>query len=74
MPLALRTAPPVAEELSQPRPAEAGGLPQGQAMTLFTPGSHRLVKPEAKRSRRKTSKEPLVSPGTRSPAMLSKAT
>src|SRR5258706_13014601 len=50
IPLAESTAPPVEEELSQPRVEPEGGLPQGQSITLFAPGSHRLVKPVEKRS------------------------
>src|SRR5688572_22274191 len=43
-PEAARTAPPVADELSQPRPVSLGGFEQGQAATPLTPGVHRLVK------------------------------
>jgi hypothetical protein len=46
MPLAPSVAPPVEEELSQPRPRPDGGLPHGQAITLFAPGSQMLSKPE----------------------------
>jgi ABC-type methionine transport system permease subunit len=38
VPLALKTAPPVAELLSQPRPALEGGLLHGQGKTPATPG------------------------------------
>ena len=54
-PVAESTAPPVAEELSQPRPGLEGGFAQGQSMTLARPGSQALVKKVKKRSRRKMS-------------------
>jgi hypothetical protein len=58
-------APPVAAELSQPRPDPLGGFAQGHTITPSTPGSQRLVKLVALRSWTKTSKNALVSPGTR---------
>src|SRR6266850_1488068 len=43
-PEAVSTAPPVADELSQPRPRPLGGFPHGQAATSLVPGSQRLEK------------------------------
>src|SRR5260221_4910282 len=74
MPGAERIAPPVAAELSQPRPDPLGGFPQGHAITPPTPGSHRLVKPISLRSRMNTSSHPFVSPETRFLAKLVNAT
>src|SRR5262249_2372238 len=67
-------APPVAEELSHPRRGAEGGFEQGQAITPPAPGSHRLAKPVAARSRTNTSQSAFVSPATRSVAGVENAT
>jgi hypothetical protein len=55
-PLETSCAPPVPEELSQPRGELVGGLPQGQAITPPVPAWHRSVPGETlPRSRAKTS-------------------
>src|SRR5262245_11232422 len=64
-PAPARTAPPVPDELLQPRPGPPGGFEHGHAITPPTPGLHRLVNPAAPRSRRNASGCPFVSPGTR---------
>src|SRR5881397_416653 len=74
MPEAVRDAPPVAEELSQPRPVPEGGFPHGQAITPLAAGSHRLVNAAASRSRTKTSWTAFVSFGTRLVASAANAT
>src|SRR5258706_11148508 len=72
--MARRRAPPVAEELSHPLPGPAGGLAHGQTAVPPTPGSHKLVKPDAERSRTKTSDTPFQSPAARLLATEEKAT
>src|SRR5690242_18507382 len=44
IPAALSAAPPVEDELSQPRCAPDGGFPQGQEATPAKPGSQKLVR------------------------------
>src|ERR1700741_3261857 len=67
VPLADSAAPPVAEELSQPRVGPLGGFAQGQvrARVRVPTGSHMLENAVASRSRMKTSVVRFVSPGTR---------
>src|SRR5215470_16184164 len=72
MPDAAIDAPPVADELSQPRSGPAAGFEHGQAKTPATPGSQRLVNAVASRSRTNTSSRKFESPATRLPAMLPK--
>src|SRR5689334_19040679 len=72
-PQAESVAPPVAAELSQPRPAPAGGLAHGQPITPPAPGSHRLARFELPRTLANTSARPLVSLATRFVAKLANA-
>jgi len=68
-------APPVADELSQPRLGPLAGFAQGQPITPAAPGSQTLVNAvPPNRSRTNTSSKPFVSPGTRSVASLDIAT
>src|SRR5262249_41938218 len=74
-PRAARMAPPVADELSHPRPRPLGGFAHGHAAVPPTPGSQSKLKlGPPRRSRTKTSHAPLVSPGTRSEAALENRT
>src|SRR5262249_50861898 len=73
-PEAESAAPPVPDELSQPRSLPLGGFEHGQAITPPAPGSQRLASGEYSRSRTNTSSRPLSSPGTRSAAALQNAT
>src|SRR5262245_535749 len=73
-PAAERLAPPVDDELSQPRPEPVGGFWQGQAITPPAPGSQRLVTPPPPRSWTNTSSKAFASPETRFVAPLSKNT
>src|SRR5882672_3960315 len=76
-PEAVSTAPPVADELSQPRPGPLGGFPHGQAATPPVPGSQRLEKSvPPNRSRTNVSRFRFwsVSVGTRFEARLVNAT
>src|ERR1700741_4708200 len=72
-PLAESAAPPVADELLQPRVGPPGGFEQGQASTP-TPGPQRLEDAAPSRSRTRMSSAEFVSPGTRLLAMPQNAT
>src|SRR5262245_47433691 len=69
-PLGVTNAPPVAEELSQPRPVPTGGFEHGQVTTPAIPGSHGLMK-LVPRSRTNASHVPFRSLGIRLLAKLS---
>jgi hypothetical protein len=43
VPVSVREAPPVADELLHPRPGPEGGFPHGQGITPPEPGSQKVV-------------------------------
>jgi hypothetical protein len=71
-PLIESSAPPLAAEFSQPRPATPL-FAQGQGVACVPSPKQKGVVFARPRSRRKTSVDPFVSPVTRSVALLSNA-